>query len=91
MRGIGIVILAVFYGVYIVKMILQRRKGIRTDQIARGKPRDRLFWTELTMKIATYLAVAAEVISIFSVEPALPRGAAPRWALRGTSYLQRRL
>ena len=76
MRGIGIVILAVFYGVYIVKMILQRRKGIRTDQIARGKPRGRLFWTELTMKIATYLAVAAEVISIFSVEPALPRGAA---------------
>ena len=73
MRGIGIVILAVFYGVYIVKMILQRRKGIRTDQIARGKPRGRLFWTELTMKIATYLAVAAEVISIFAVEPVLPR------------------
>lgn len=76
MRGIGIVILAVFYGVYIVKMILQRRKGIRTDQIARGKPRGRLFWTELTMKIAAYLAVAAEVISIFAVEPALPRAAA---------------
>ena len=73
MRGIGIVILAVFYGVYIVKMILQRRKGIRTDQIARGKPRGRLFWTELTMKIATYLAAAAEVISIFAVEPVLPR------------------
>ena len=75
MRGICIVILAVFYGVYIVKMILQRRKGIRTDQIARGKPRGRLLWTELTMKIAAYLAVAAEVISIFAVEPALPRGA----------------
>lgn len=75
MRGFGIVILAVFYGVYIVKMILQRRKGIRTDQIARGKPRGRLFWTELTMKIATYLAVAAEVISIFAVEPVLPRAA----------------
>lgn len=76
MRGIGIVILAVFYGVYVVKMILQGRKGIRTDQIARGKARGRLFWTELTMKVATYLAVAAEGISIFTVEPVLPRAAA---------------
>ena len=38
MRSIGLLILALFYAVYIGKMILQSKKGIQTDQMAKGKP-----------------------------------------------------
>ena len=34
MKFTELLILAVFYTVYIGKMLLQKRKGIRTDQIA---------------------------------------------------------
>lgn len=33
----ALVILAVFYGCYFLKMLMQQRKGIRTDQIGQGK------------------------------------------------------
>lgn len=39
-RITAILILLVFYAVYIGKMILQRKKGIRTDQIAKRQRRD---------------------------------------------------
>lgn len=68
MKIIGIVILLIFYSVYIGKMILQKRKGIQTDQIAKGKQRDKVFYIETIMKIATYSVVLAEVISILTVE-----------------------
>lgn len=68
MKIIGIVILLIFYSVYIGKMILQKRKGIQTDQIAKGKQRDKVFYIEIIMKIATYSVVLAEVISILTVE-----------------------
>lgn len=65
MKTAGIAILIIFYSIYIGKMILQKRKGIQTDQMARGKRRDKLFYIELVLKIATYSVVAVEVISIF--------------------------
>lgn len=46
----ALAILAAFYGVYLGKMLAQRRRGIRTDQMARGNKRGRLFWTELLLK-----------------------------------------
>lgn len=58
-------VLIVFYGIYLGKMIAQKKKGIRTDQMARGKKKGRLFYTELLLKIATYTTVLVEVISIF--------------------------
>ena len=33
----GLGILTVFYGVYFGKSLIQRRKGIQTDQMAKGK------------------------------------------------------
>lgn len=59
----GIAILLVFYGCYFIKMAAQRRKGIQTDQIGRGKVGFVRF-VEITMKIATYLAPVAEAVSI---------------------------
>ena len=61
---LGLFIIAFFYAVYIAKMILQKQKGIQTDQIAKNKSKDKTFYIELFMKIATYSVVAVEVLSI---------------------------
>lgn len=61
----AIVILSVFYGCYFIKMINQRRRGIQTDQMGKGKVGFVKF-VEVTMKIATCLVPAAEAVSIIS-------------------------
>ena len=72
MKLFGITILVIFYSVYLGKMMLQKRKGIQTDQIAKGKQKDRVFYTELILKIATYAVVAVQVVSIFAAKTQLP-------------------
>lgn len=73
-RITAILILLVFYSIYISKMLLQKKQGIQTDQIAKREKRDKIFYTELLMKIATYSVVLSEIVSIFTVEPVLPIG-----------------
>ncbi len=68
---IALSVLAVFYGCYFAKMISQRRKGIRTDQIGKGKT-GFIKVIEITMKIATYLVAVVEVISIAMETSCLP-------------------
>lgn len=67
----GIAILLLFYGCYISKMIIQRKKGIKTDQIGKGKsgPAKAI---ELTMKAASYTVLIFEVISILLNASLLP-------------------
>lgn len=72
MKIAGSILLIIFYTVYLGKMILQKRKGIQTDQMAKGKVKGKRFYIELVLKMATYSVVAAEVISIFAVTPSLP-------------------
>lgn len=60
----AILILMTFYSIYIGKMLVQKKKGIQTDQIARGKQKGKIFYIELAMKISTYGVVVVEVISI---------------------------
>lgn len=74
MKIAGMLILVFFYAVYLGKMLLQKRRGIRTDQIAKGRRRDRVFYVEWIMKIATYSVVIGEIGSIFLAEPLLPGG-----------------
>lgn len=62
---IGVFILVGFYTIYLGKMYLQRRKGIQTDQIAKGEKSKALFCTELIMKVATYGIVIVQIISIY--------------------------
>jgi protein-S-isoprenylcysteine O-methyltransferase Ste14 len=57
-------ILMLFYSIYYGKMIIQRKKGIVTDQMGRGKKERKLFLTELFLKIATYSVLIVEIISI---------------------------
>lgn len=60
-----IIILAIFYGIYIGKMISQRKKGIQTDQIAKGDKEKSVLAVEILMKIATYSVVVMELISVY--------------------------
>lgn len=68
----GISIVAFFYLVYFGKMLLQKRKGIQNDHIAKGTKRDLTFYIELVLKCATYAVPVVELISIFVVEDYLP-------------------
>ena len=54
-------------------MILQKRKGIQTDQMAKGKQKTKIFYIELVMKIATYSVVAVEVLSLLFIPSYLSR------------------
>lgn len=60
---IAVVILIAFYGCYFVKMLCQSKKGIRTDQIGKGKVGFVKF-IEIMMKIASCLVPVVEVVSI---------------------------
>lgn len=68
---IAIVILLAFYGCYFTKMILQRKKGIRTNQMGKGKT-GVVKRIEITMKIASLLVPAAELVSIVVNTSCLP-------------------
>ena len=51
---------------------MQRRRGIQTDHIAKGRKQGKLFWVEIIMKIAAYAVLVAEVISLLSGVSRLP-------------------
>ncbi len=63
-KVISIAILTVFYGCYIIKMLHQKKQGIQTDQMGKGKFGFAKF-IEIALKIAAFLVVAVEVVSIF--------------------------
>lgn len=68
---IGILVLAAFYGCYFVKMFRQKKKGIQTDQMGKGKS-GTAKRIEVTLGIATIVAPVVEVISIVMGTTALP-------------------
>lgn len=67
-------VLGLFYGIYFVKMFLQKRQGIRTNQIGRRKERG-LHTVELLMGTATLCAPAAQLLSVFLGWNYMPAGA----------------
>ena len=60
----SIVIMLVFYGIYFGKMLGQKKKGIRTNQIAKGDKAEELLYIEFIMKIATIGVPVYELVSI---------------------------
>lgn len=64
MQIAALCVIAAFYISYFTKMAMQRRKGIRTDQIGKGKKPRKLLAVELSMKAATYSIVLVETVSI---------------------------
>lgn len=72
---LAIMILLVFYGCYFIKMYSQKKKGIRTDHIGRGKGKKGLvLMIELALKVVTYLVPVVEVISIINNASSMPLG-----------------
>lgn len=63
MQIAAFVILAVFYGAYFTKFFIQRKQGIRTDLLGKGKT-GLVKFIEITLKIVTYIVPVVEVISI---------------------------
>lgn len=72
MIATGIGILAFFYLVYFGKMLLQKKKGIQTDQLAKQQEKSLSFYFEVVLKGLTYGVVIVELISIFAVQDYLP-------------------
>ena len=72
-QALTIIILIVFYGCYYAKKISQKKKGIRTTQLGKGKCGVPLY-IEVAMSIATFAIVIAEFISIV-----LDRSIFPVW------------
>lgn len=60
---IALIILIIFYGCYLGKLINQKKKGIQTDQIGKGKT-GFVRLVELTMKVAAIIVLLVGVISI---------------------------
>lgn len=83
-QALGLIILAAFYGCYFTKMLLQRRKGIMTDQMGKGKT-GFVKAIEMLMKVATYLVAAVEIVSILWGTAALPSGVRTLGAILGVS------
>lgn len=72
---LAIMILLVFYGCYFTKMYSQKKKGIQTDHIGRGKGKKGLIlMIELALKVVTYLVPIVEVISIINNASSMPFG-----------------
>lgn len=65
---IAVIIMITFYGCYFTKMIAQRKQGIQTDQMGKGKTGFVKF-VEITTKLASILVIATELISIFGTTP----------------------
>lgn len=60
---IAVLIMIIFYGTYFIKLFHQRRQGIQTNLLGKGKTGFVKF-IEITLKIVTYLVPVVEVISI---------------------------
>lgn len=71
---IALFVMAAFYFCYFAKLISQKKKGIRTTQIGRGKSGSAK-WVECTMMVTTILTPIAELASI-----ALGASLLPTWA-----------
>ena len=62
-QTISLILLSLFYGCYFCKMILQRAKGIKTDQLGNNKS-GKAKIIEYTMKIIAIVTPLTEIVSI---------------------------
>ncbi|MCI7300364.1 MAG: isoprenylcysteine carboxylmethyltransferase family protein [Clostridiales Family XIII bacterium] len=64
-----------FYGVYFGKLFAQKKQGIKTNQIAKGKKEKKQYRIERIMGIATYGILFVQLLSIAFDYSWLPRNA----------------
>ena len=69
----GLMILLCFYGTYFIKMFLQKRQGIKTNHLGKGKHGlEKVI--EISISVASILVPVVEVFSIFITCPNLNIG-----------------
>ena len=73
-RPLALTVLALFYGIYFAKMLVQHRHGIRTRQIGKRKEKS-IHTVELLMSIATLGAPLTQILSIVFDWNYIPVGA----------------
>ena len=73
---IALVLMVAFYACYYIKLLGQKKKGIKTTQIGSGKT-GFVKWVECTMMVSTILVAVAELVSIILGTTLLPPWA--RW------------
>lgn len=83
---IGFTILIAFYGCYFAKMLSQKKKGIQTDHLGKGKVGP-VKYIEVIMKITTHIVPIAEAICIVLNITALPAWARITGAVIGVAGL----
>ncbi|MBQ7921437.1 MAG: isoprenylcysteine carboxylmethyltransferase family protein [Clostridia bacterium] len=81
---IALTLMAAFYACYYIKLLGQKKKGIKTTQIGHGKT-GFVKWVECTMMVSTVLAVVVELVSIALGTTMLPD--AVRWIGAGAALL----
>lgn len=64
LKIITLALMAAFYVCYFAKMLSQRKQGISTDQLGKGKT-GFVKLIEVTLKISTYVLPMVQLISIF--------------------------
>lgn len=73
-QSFAILLMLAFYGCYFGKQIAQKKKGIQTDQLGKGKTGP-VKGIEVSVKAASIAVPVLEVISIFRNVSSLPTGA----------------
>ena len=71
---LALVVLALFYGIYFGKMLLQKQRGICTHQIGQRREK-KLHLVETLMSVATFVIVPAQLASIAFGWSWMPAGA----------------
>lgn len=61
---IGLIVIFAFYGSYFTKMLVQSKRGIKTDRMGRGNKPKRTFVIEIILKSITLLTAGVQLISI---------------------------
>lgn len=62
----GVLVLISFYGAYFTKMLLQRKRGIKTNQLGKGKKDRVTLLVERTLGVLTVLIILFELGSILN-------------------------
>lgn len=63
-RIAAVFLMLVFYEAYFLKMLYQKKQGIDTDQMGKGKNHDKSYRTEIALKTVTILVPLIQLVSI---------------------------
>ena len=72
-RIAAMLFLLAFYSFYIARLLIQKRQGIRTNQMGIGKKPAKVLWVERITMCATVLQCIVSIISLLAAAPPTAR------------------